>query len=207
VITLLNIDCLEYMATQPDNAFDLAIVDPPYGLGLKTVSRPGDRNTNSQQRFYADMVSKQWDNEVPSLEYFDELQRISKNQLIFGGNYFPLPPCRCFIVWEKMTYPPTMSQVEYVWTSFDSPARLVKINSNQKDRTHPTQKPVSLYTYLLTNYAKPGQRILDTHLGSGSSAIAAHYFGVEFVGCEIDKEYYDAAVNRVNEQTRQIKLW
>lgn len=207
MIKLINADCLPAMKAMPDKAYELAIVDPPYGLGLKTVSRPSNRNTNSQQRFFVDMMSKQWDNESPSLKYFDELRRVSENQLIFGGNYFPLPPCRCFIVWEKMTYPPTMSQVEYVWTSFDSPARIVKINSNQNNRTHPTQKPVALYKWLLTKYAKPGDKILDTHGGSMSIAIACHDLDFDLILYEIDKDYFQAGKERLERHMAQSNLF
>jgi site-specific DNA-methyltransferase (adenine-specific) len=152
------------------------------------------------------MKHKQWDKSVPTDEYLLELWRVSKNRIIWGGNYFDLPAHRCFIVWDKMTYIPTMSQVEMAYTSFDTPARYVKINSNDADRIHPTQKPVKLYKWILHNYAKPGDRILDTHLGSGSSAIAAHNMGFDFVGTEIDLDYYNDAVKRFNQQTMQLKL-
>lgn len=140
------------------------------------------------------------------MEYFIELFRVSKNQIIWGGNYFDLPAHRTFIVWDKMTYVPTMSQVEMAWTSFDKPARLVKINSNQLDRMHPTQKPIKLYKWLLANYAEKGPRILDTHLGSGSSRIAADELGFDFTGFEIDKEYYDLSEKRFNTYKSQLRI-
>ena len=193
-IELLHIDCMKYMASLPDKAFDLAIVDPPYGLGDRTMKGGCDKNT--QVRF-GSHISKGWDVLAPTAEYWKELFRCSINQIVWGGNYFGLPAHRTFIAWDKMTYPPTMSQVEQAWTSFDEPARLIQINSNQPGRIHPTQKPVALYRWLLKNYAKPGQRILDTHLGSGSIAIACDIEGFDLVGCEIDADYIKAARHRL----------
>lgn len=204
MIQLFNGDCLESMKGMKDNEFDLAIVDPPYGIGARTFG--GDTSTqtrNSQTKF----KRHDWDNEIPCAEYFEELMRVSKNQIIWGGNYFPLSEYRCFIVWDKMTYIPTMSQVELAYTSFDSPARYVKINSNQLDRFHPTQKPVALYTWLLSRYAKPGNKILDTHLGSGSIAIACHNMGYDLVGYELDEDYFQAAKKRLEEHQKQLRLF
>jgi len=200
MIEILNIDCMEYMATQPDNAFDLAIVDPPYGIGITESGRLGRYNANQSK----------WDAASPDQRYFDEIQRISADQIIWGGNYFQLPPTRCFLIWDKQQ-PESVSfaSCEYAWTSFDQSAKTYYQRPQNMDfyRIHPTQKPVKLYDWLLTNYAKPGQRILDTHLGSGSSAIAAHYFGVDFVGCEIDKHYFDAAQQRFDNETKQIAMF
>ena len=196
-------DCMELMKNTPDNFYELAIVDPPYGLGDKTMK--GGCNKNSLAKFGKD-IKKGWDDSIPDKEYFKELKRVSKNQIIWGGNYFPLSQYRTFIVWDKMTYVPTMSQVELAYTSFDKPARMIKINSNQKNRQHPTQKPVALYKWLLKNYAKEGDKILDTHLGSGSIAIASHYMGFELTGIEIDEEYYNQAMTRIKEQTQQETL-
>ena len=187
-------DCLAAMREMPDNAFDLAIVDPPYGLGQRTTT--GGSLKNSQTKFIDDLKTKKWDDVIPCPEYFKELFRVSANQIIWGGNYFALPAHRTFIVWDKMTYIQTMSQIEIAYTSFDSPARLVKINSNDTNRLHPTQKPIALYKWLLSNYAKQGDRILDTHLGSGSSRIAAYDMGFDFVGYELDAEYFDAMNKR-----------
>jgi len=216
-ITLLNIDCMEYMATQPDNAFGLAIVDPPFFPGPNKEDYYCNFSVNinkpaHKQKKYKPL--KNWS--IPSMAYYNQLSRVSKHQIIWGINYFPefiglVGSGRIF--WDKKNDKSTFSKGEiascsqidttqmfrYMWNGF--------IREEKVSTIHPTQKPVRLYDWLLTNYAKPGQRILDTHLGSGSSAIAAHYFGVEFVGCEIDKDYYDAAVNRVNEQTRQRKLF
>ena len=133
--------------------------------------------------------------------------RVSKNQIIWGGNYFDLPPYRCVVVWDKCQPFPNFSAVEIAWTSFNKPASLYRYDNRRQGKIHPTQKPIQLYKWLLNNYAKSTDKILDTHLGSGSNAIACHYFGVkEFVGIEIDKEYYDMANKRIEDETRQIKL-
>jgi site-specific DNA-methyltransferase (adenine-specific) len=201
-VELLNIDCMEYMAEQPDAAFDLAIVDPPYGIGV-TAMNMGSRKTVTPNK------EKNWDGEVPKQKYFDELRRVSTEQIIWGGNDFQMPPTRCWLIWDKgeSMYGRDFAEAEMAWTSMDKVVRLFKHGPNQLDRFHPCQKPVKLYEWLLTNYAKPGQRILDTHLGSGSSAIAAHYFGVDFVGCELDKDYFDAAKKRFDQQTSQLAMF
>ena len=204
-IQVYNEDCMETMARYEDGWFDLAIVDPPYGLGKRTTD--GGSKKNTQTKFMNDIRRSNWDDLIPNDEYFKELFRVSKNQIIWGGNYFPLPTNRCFIVWDKMTYPPTMSQVEQAWTNFDSPARLVKINSNQLDRQHPTQKPVALYNWILDRYAKPDFKILDTHLGSGSNAIACHHYGCELVAAELDTDYYNDSHKRFILNTAQQKLF
>jgi len=196
-IELLHIDCMEYMATLPDKAFELAIVDPPYGININSSGRLGHYGGKG----------KKWDSEIPDFKYFYELGRISRNQIIWGGNYFHLSPTRCFLIWDKQQ-PEGVSfaSCEYAWTSFDASAKTFYKRPQGEDRIHPTQKPVALYKWILHNYAKPGDRILDTHLGSGSSAIAAHQMGFDFVGCELDKDYYDAACKRFKEQTAQLKL-
>jgi site-specific DNA-methyltransferase (adenine-specific) len=204
-INLIHGDSLQALKGYADNHFDIAIVDPPYGLGKRTTD--GGSKKNTQTKFMKDIRRTNWDDAVPTKEYFNELKRVSKNQIIWGGNYFELHSYRTFITWDKMTYVPTMSQVELAYTSFDSPARLIKINSNQIDRMHPTQKPVKLYKWLLENYTNEGDLILDTHLGSGSIAIACHYMKRNLIGYEIDKEYYDAACKRFKEQTSQQALW
>jgi len=203
-ITITNECNMELMKRYPDNYFDLAIVDPPYGLGKRTTDGGG---TNSQIKFMDDIRRSNWDDKIPDAEYFLELQRVSKNQIIWGGNYFPLPPTRTVICWEKVVMIPTMSQIEMAWTSFDSPARIIKINNTDKNRFHPTQKPVKLYEWLLMNYAKQGDKILDTHLGSGSIAIACHNLGFELTACELDTEYYDKAIQRIKNHTNQTKLF
>lgn len=198
-------DCMEALKEFKDNEFDLAIVDPPYGLGKRTTDGGSKRNT--QTKFMDDIRRSNWDDSTPTKEYFDELKRVSKNHIVWGGNYFKLHSYRTFVVWDKMTYIPTMSQVEIAVTSFDSPARLVKINSNQFDRIHPTQKPVKLYEWLLMNYANEGDKILDTHLGSGSIAIACHNLGFDLEGYELDKEYFDSATKRLKEHQQQIRMF
>lgn len=205
-IDLLNIDCMEYMATLPDKYFDLAIVDPPYGIADKLLKG----GHTGVVKFHEQYELNKWDSDIPPEKYFLELDRVSKNRIIWGANYFLhyLPPTRGIISWDKnLGQPLNFSHFELAWTSFDCIARKVIIGSNTGGRIHPTQKPVKLYEWLLLNYAKPGQRILDTHLGSGSSAIAAHYFGAEFVGCELDKDYYDAAVNRFELATAQTSIF
>ena len=194
-------DSLEAMKAMPDKCYDLAIVDPPYGLQNRTTVGGGKKNSQSKFKKH------DWDNDIPPNEYFQELKRVSKNQIIWGGNYFPLSHYRCFIVWDKMTYIPTMSQVELAYTSFDFPARYIQINSNQKDRFHPTQKPVALYQWCLEKYAKPGDRILDTHLGSGSIAIACHNLGYDLDGWELDPDYFAAAKARLETHQQQQQLF
>jgi len=201
--TFLNCDCMEFMKGMPDKYFDLAIVDPPYGLGKRTTYGGG---TNSQIKFMADIRRTNWDDNTPKQIYFDELFRVSKNQIIWGGNYFNLKPTRTIICWEKMVAIPTMSQIEIAWTSFDEPARIIKINNTDRNRIHPTQKPVKLYKWLLKNYAKQGDKILDTHVGSGSNLVACKELGFEYYGTEIDKEYYEGAMKRLNKAFRQFDL-
>jgi len=195
-------DCMDYMRDLPDNAFDLAIVDPPYGIGDEKLTSGGTWAAKYKKGDCA------WD-VAPNADYFQELTRVSVNWIVWGGNYFSqhIQGARCFIVWRKlqMLGMHTMADCELALTSFDKNAKIWDGN-NSIDRIHPTQKPVKLYEWLLRNYAKPGDRILDTHLGSGSSAIAAHYAGHEFVGIELDRDYYEAACTRFDEATRQEAL-
>ena len=201
-MNLINDDCMNILPKYEDNYFDLAIVDPPYGLPKRSITGQGVLADRIIQKMY----KKGWDI-APSKEYFDELFRVSKNQIIWGGNYFDLPPYRCIVVWDKCQPFPNFSAVEIAWTSFDKPASMYRYDNRIGDKIHPTQKPRQLYSWLLENYAEPTDKILDTHLGSGSSAIACHYFGIEeFVGIEIDKEYFDMASKRIEKQTMQIKL-
>jgi len=203
MINITNEDNMELMSRYEDNHFDLAIVDPPYGLGDKTTK--GGCNKNTQVKF----KEHKWDDEIPTDKYFIELFRVSKNQIIWGGNYFPFlwdKSCRGLITWDKMVYIPTMSQVEYAWYSKKKLPKLVKINNNDSNRHHPTQKPVKLYEWLLMNYAKEGDKILDTHLGSGSIAIACHNLGFDLTACELDKEYYEAAMKRIKEHQSQLRI-
>ena len=193
----LNIDCMEYMATLPDNAFDLAIVDPPYGIGI---------SSNPVRQAHE---KKNWDKSIPSKEYFIELFRVSKNQIIWGGNYYDLPPTQNLIVWDKKQPEDfSLAMCEFAWCSIQMPAKIFSYSVlKEKGKIHPTQKPVALYEWLLNNYAKQGDRILDTHLGSGSSRIAAYNLGFDFVGCEIDKEYFDKQEERFARHTAQTSLF
>ena len=200
-ITLLNCDCMEYLATLPDKSFDLAIVDPPYGIG-----EDGGKFRGRKGGAHRILPKKAWDKKIPPPAYFEQLSRVSENQIIWGGNYFPLPPARCWIFWDKLMGG-DFADGELAWTSFDSVVRKFTKCNKDHGHIHPTQKPIKLYEWLLTNYAKPGDRILDTHLGSGSSAIAAHYGGFEFVGCELDEDYYKAAVQRFESATAQLAMF
>lgn len=191
-----NIDCMEYMATVPDGYFDIAIVDPPYGLDKKSTQGSGKLKGRALNR--GNIAA--WD-VAPSAEYFDELRRVSKHQVIWGGNYFPLPPTRCVVVWDKQQVWPNFSQCEIAWTSYDKPAKLVTIPNRgghrDEQKFHPTQKPIELYAYILSTFGSGGGgKILDTHLGSGSSRIAAYKMGYDFVGCEINAEYFRLADER-----------
>lgn len=220
-IKLLNMDCMKYMATLEDNAFDLAIVDPPY---FKGPDREGYFGTGVSsmgieraRRYHS---ASEWD--IPNSEYFGELFRVSKNQIIWGANHFSAALGRdssCWIVWDKDNGNSSFADAELAFTSFNSSVRIFKYlwmgmhqgsignPRNNEKRIHPTQKPIALYRWLLEKYSKRGQLILDTHLGSGSSAIAAHYFGCDFVGCELDEVYYNAAVKRFDKETRQQDIF
>ena|SRR5690606_32557753 len=201
MIKITNEDNMELMARYPDNYFELAIVDPPYGIGDKFKGgKTGKMNFN-------EVVEKDWD-KVPPMEYWGELFRVSKNQIIWGGNYFPLPPTRCFIVWDKQISEDfTLAMAELAWTSFDKLAKICKMPTPKGGKIHPTQKPVKLYEWLLMNYAKEGDKILDTHLGSGSIAIACHNLGFDLTACELDKEYYEAAIKRLKQHQSQIRMF
>lgn len=200
-IALYNMDCMELLRQTPDKYYSLCVVDPPYGIGVNQMNMGGRQTVKPDKR--------NWDAAVPGKEYFVELMRVSVNQIIWGGNYFDLPPSKHFLIWDKgeTMYGRDFAECELAWSSMDKTARMFKKNPNQPDRFHPTQKPVALYEWLLTNYAKPGQRILDTHLGSGSSAIAAHNLGFDFVGTELDADYYAAAVRRFESHKAQRRLF
>jgi site-specific DNA-methyltransferase (adenine-specific) len=200
-MNITNEDNMDLMSRYDDNHFDLAIVDPPYGLGKKIYSG-GEKGC----KFHTLFGENKWDDNIPPKEYFDELFRVSKNQIIWGGNYFDLPPTRTILCWDKMKGDNNFSMWEMAWTSFDKPAKIYRQNSSG-DRIHPTQKPVKLYEWLLMKYAKEGDKILDTHLGSGSIAIACHNLGFDLTACELDKEYYDAAMKRLNNHKLQQKLF
>jgi len=199
-----NMDCMEAMREMPDKAFELAIVDPPYGIGINhnIGRRKGDKPSEYKK--------VTWDNSPPSAEYFQELRRVSVNQIIWGGNYFTdnLTPSICWLCWDKgFSEDVSFASFELAWTSFDKAAKRHYLPSAQKDRIHPTQKPVALYKWLLRNYAKPGDRILDTHLGSGSSRIAAYDMGFDFTGYEIDPDYFKAQEERFARHVAQLNMF
>ncbi len=208
MIELLNCDCMEYMAGLEDNAFELAIVDPPYGI--ERFKKPAG-NTRFNSSDMMQTTGLIWDSK-PSAEYWDHLFRVSKNQIVWGANNFELPPTEYFCIWDKQQTVDNFASAEYAWVSMGlkKPAKVFRYGIHQhnadKGKIHPTQKPVKLYEWLLSNYTKEGDRILDTHLGSGSSAIAAHYGGFDFVGCELDEDYYNAAKIRFNNETKQIGM-
>lgn len=201
LITFIHGDCMEFMAGCLENEFDLAVVDPPYGIGMDG-GNVGYKGSNNFKK-------KNWDKEIPPQLYFDELFLKSKNQIIFGGNYFCLPPTRCYLVWDKGDgfYNRTYSECELAWTSFDLNTVKIKhdplARGDYKGKIHPTQKPVTVYRWIFKNYAKPTDHILDTHGGSMSSAIAAHMEGLKMTIIELDREYFDKAINRFSIYERQ----
>lgn len=197
-----NEDCLIGMKQYQDKYFDLAVVDPPYGLPKDSSNGRG----KLKNRTFNEGNISSWDKK-PGEEYFLELFRVSKNQIIWGGNYFNLPPCRCFLIWDKLQPWENFSRCEYAWTSFDDPSKLYSFDNRTKDKIHPTQKPISLYRWIFQKFSVPGFKILDTHLGSGSSRIAAYDAGLDFVGYEIDKEYFDKQEERFANYTAQTSLF
>jgi site-specific DNA-methyltransferase (adenine-specific) len=232
-ITIINGDCMEGMKEMPDKAYPLCIVDPPYGINAPNMqmgnapNRKGDNHYPGEStavklkkgRLNAgagklknralQMMPVKWDYEKPPAEYFSEIRRVSANQIIFGGNYFDLGPSRCVICWDKLQPWTNFSQWEMAWTSFDKPAALFRYSNtggNIDEKIHPTQKPVKLYEYLLKNYAKPGDKILDTHGGSCSLAIACQIMGFSATIYEIDEDYFAAAVERYKRRIQQQKI-
>jgi len=217
MLTITNEDNMELMARYPDKYFDLAIVDPPYGIGAGADARQGIKFNKSATR-RKDYGVKDWDNNTPNIEYFKEVLRVSKEQIIWGVNYYPidlLAGGRIF--WDKDTAEDyTNSDGELAFCSKINSVKKVKIRwngmlqydmKNKETRIHPTQKPIPLYKWCLENYAKQGDKILDTHLGSGSIAIACHDYGFDLTACELDKEYFDKAMQRINNHTAQQKLF
>jgi site-specific DNA-methyltransferase (adenine-specific) len=211
-----NEDCMAVMKRYPDNHFDLAIVDPPYGLNISALSNYGESggtdkrwNTNKKD-FYK---PKEWDKNIPTAEYFEQLKRVSKNQIVWGWNYYVsyFNDCPSYIVWNKEASG-NYSDCEMAWCSIKGTNKIFKWLWNgfrkqqPEERIHPTQKPVALYEWILANYAKPNDLILDTHLGSGSSRIAAYKGGFNFVGCELDKEYFEAQEKRFKQFKSQLTL-
>lgn len=198
-IALYNCDCMEFMKDIPDNYYDLAIVDPPYGIGMS--SNP---IRQSHKR-------KQWDNSIPKKKYFEELFRISKNQIVWGGNYFIeyLKNTQNYIIWDKKQPEHfSLAMCELAWTSFSSPAKIYRKSVlEERNKIHPTQKPVKLYEWLLKNYANPTDKILDTHFGSCSIGIACHNFGCSLDACELDEEYFNKALERLKIHVSQLNLF
>ena len=193
-------DCLEAMKQMDDNQFDLAIVDPPYGININSSGRLGHYGGKG----------KNWDKETPKKKYFDEIMRVSSNQIIWGANYFSMPPTRCFLIWDKkQPHGVSFASCEYAWTSFNQSAKTFykRPQGADEQRIHPTQKPVKLYEWILDNYANEGDKILDTHLGSGSIAIACHNRGFDLTGFEIDKEYFDNACERLRVHQSQLTMF
>lgn len=212
-----NMDCMAYMKVLPDNAFDLAVVDPPYGIG-ESGEKNRTRSNLAIAKEYKAFAGN--DKEPPTKEYFSELRRVSKNQIIFGANHFidriPNSASSCWIVWDKENGKSDFSDCELAYTSFKTAVRIFRfrwqgmLQGNMKCkeiRIHPTQKPVALYAWIFSRYAKPGDKILDTHLGSGSSRIAAYDAGIDFVGCEIDPYYFKSQEERFETYIAQQSMF
>ena len=196
MITATNEDCMDLLKQTPDNYYELSIVDPPYGININ----------NSGTHFKAKYEVKDWDNNTPNDKYFTELKRVSKNQIIWGGNYFldKLGNCKCYIIWDKkIAEDMSFAMCEMAWTSFRNGAKIYKTTAMQQNRIHPTQKPVKLYEWLLMTYAKEGDKILDTHRGSASLDIACHNLGFDLVTCEIDKDYFNDGNKRLKQHQNQ----
>ena len=202
-----NMDCMEAMKDMPDNYFELAIVDPPYGININmNMGRKKGQEKRHQE--------KGWDGSIPNQEYFDELFRISQNQIIWGGNYFPLPLTKAWIFWDKeVPEGVSFADGELAWTSFDKTLVKARIpysgfqGMDDGGKIHPTQKPVKLYKWILMNYAKQGDLILDTHVGSASSLIACYDMGFNYVGFELDEDYYKSACERIEENKAQFRMF
>ncbi len=220
-ISITNEDNMIMMSRYPDKYFDLAICDPPYGINADENAHKN--GINCKANGFKEHQKGGWDNAIPTKEYFDELKRVSKNQIIWGGNYFTeyLSPVMSWIVWDKMQHNFSFADGELAWNSFGTKLKIFqyargnesgfapKIKAGLKVglNIHPTQKPIALYKFCLENYAKEGDKILDTHLGSGSIAIACHDYGFELTACELDKEYYDKAIERIKNHVSQAKLF
>ena len=199
---LYLLDCMEGMKQIPDNYFQLAIVDPPYGLER---FKKNDGGNSKKIRCFGDK-DKNWNNEKPTQTYFRELFRISQNQIIWGANNFDLPTTEYFIIWDKQQYMPSFARCEMAWTNCKVPAKIYNARSQDLNRIHPTQKPIKLYEWLLTHYANKGDKILDTHVGSASSLIACYNLGFEYIGFELDKSYYEAATERLESIKSQMRF-
>jgi site-specific DNA-methyltransferase (adenine-specific) len=208
---------MEFMKGLPDKFFDLAVVDPPYGIGAAKFGSYG-----AAKKKFTTYEKKNWDSAIPPTEYFIELFRVSKNQIIWGGHYFGIGHCEKWIIWDKIIPDGCdFGEYELAWTSDFAKGKIFRLTSswnnggNTKDisrlqkprRIHPTQKPVRLYKWLLTNYANPGDKIFDSHMGSQSSRIAAYDLGFDYWGCEIDRDYFDAGCKRFEQYKSQLKIF
>lgn len=222
-----NVDCMEFMRTIPDKFFSLAIADPPYGINAPNMNMGATKSYESTAKICKGRLNQgagklknialntlpcDWDSMPPTKEFFEELERISVNRIIFGANYFEMPPTRCIVVWDKKQNWENFSQVEIAWTSFDMPAKIFRKGVSGGDvnkmraypKIHPTQKPVELYTYLLERFAKEGDTIFDPMMGSQSIRIACYIKKFDFVGCELDKRYFDDGNERFNEICNKV---
>ena len=209
-IKVSNEDNIALMARYPDNHFDLAIVDPPYGIDLANMNMGIGKTPKASKAKNRKWKPKDWDSNTPDKEYFKELFRVSKNQIIWGGNYFDLPPCSKFIIWDKeIPKGLSFSDCEFAWTSFSGANNIFRYSAyrNKSEKFHPTQKPPTLYEYCLMNFAKEGDKILDTHLGSGSIALACHDYKFDLTACELDTDYYNSAYKRFKQHSAQQALF
>lgn len=204
--TIYNCDCMELLKATPDKFYDLAIVDPPY--------RNQNENQPTKDMRNNGFVKGQGLGSMPTVEYFEQLNRVSKNQIVWGANNFQMPQFKGFVVWEKLTisqdFTMSMAEIASISEGLGTVSKIFRLQpqgTTQDPRIHPTQKPVKLYEWLLTNYAKQGDKILDTHLGSGSHAIACNNLGFELTACELDKDYYEASIKRIQQATAQERLF
>lgn len=196
-------DCMDFMRDLPDKYYDLAIVDPPYGINAANMTM-GKGSSFETGR----LKKMDWDKKIPDILYFNELRRIAKNQIIWGGNYYNIGSSKCYLIWDKKDYNSDFAAAELAWTSFDSVVKIFQHPRNTKEiRIHPTQKPIALYKWLLSKYAKPGQTIFDSHVGSGSIRIACHDLGFDFEGCELDADYWQAQEERYKNHIAQPEIF
>ena len=208
----INADCMDYLKDYPDNYFDLCIADPPYGDASESSqqTRPLRFHGGDRWNKYTNGKSVEWDI-APQKLFFDEIFRISRNQIIWGGNFFELPPTRCFLIWRKLTISErfSMAMAEYAWTSFNANAKVYEKAPQDPtgQRFHPTEKPLDLYLWLINNFAKDGDKILDPMCGSGNSLIACHRIGHDYVGFEINPQYYKKAKARLNDEKAMMNIF
>ena len=206
MITATNEDCMDLLKRTPDKYYELSIVDPPYGINLANMNMGIGNTPKASKAKNRKWKTKDWDLNTPTQEYFTELFRVSKNQIIWGGNYFDLPPCNKFILWDKeIPKGLSFSDCEYAWTSYIGANKMFRYSAykNKSEKFHPTQKPPSLYEWILMNYAKEGDKILDTHRGSASLDIACHNLGFDLVTCELDTDYFNDGNKRLKQHQNQ----